>query len=226
MKGEMITFSGNGKEFQGYLARSAQGTGPGVIVIQEWWGLVPHIKDVADRFAEEGFTALAPDLYEGESTAEPDEAGTLMMALDIAKTEKLLRGAVDRLLADEATVGDKVGVVGFCMGGQLSMFAAATNPKIGACVNFYGIHPNVNPPFENLQAPILGLFAANDHMTTPDVVAKLSKTLDSLGKRYEFHTYPDADHAFFNNDRPEVYNAGAAEDAWKRVTAFFRNELT
>lgn len=222
----MIKFTGNGKTFDGYLAKSATGKGPGVVVIQEWWGLVGHIKNVADRFAAEGFTALAPDLYEGETAAEPDDAGKLMMALDIANAEKILRGAVDRLLQDEATTGDRVGVIGFCMGGQLSMYAAATNPKIGACVNFYGIHPNVKPPFENLQAPILGIFAENDTMTTPAVVAELSKTLHSHGKRHEFHTYPGVGHAFFNDDRPQVYDAAAAEDAWKRVVEFFKRELT
>lgn len=222
----MVKFSGNGKTFDGYLSRPATGKGPGVVVIQEWWGLVGHIKDVADRFAAEGFTALAPDLYEGETAAEPDDAGKLMMALDISNAEKILRGAVDRLLEDEATAGEKVGVVGFCMGGQLSMYAAATNPKIGACVNFYGVHPNVKPPFENLQAPILGLFAENDTFTSPAVVEELSKTLDSLGKRHEFHIYPAVGHAFFNDDRPQVYDDAASGDAWKRVVEFFRKELS
>ncbi len=221
----MVSFPSNGKTFQGYIARSAQGTGPGVIVLQEWWGLVGHIKDVVDRFAEEGFTALAPDLYEGESTTEPDEAGTLMMALDIANTEEILSRAVDRLLNDDATSGERVGVVGFCMGGQLSMYAAATNPKIGACVNFYGIHPNVHPPFERLEAPILGLFAEQDHMTTPEVVKALSDDLDSKGKEHHFHIYPGVGHAFCNSERVEVYDAAAAEDAWKRTVAFLRGGL-
>lgn len=225
MKGEMIRFQGNGQTYEGYLARSVKGEGIGVIVIQEWWGLVGHIKDVCDRFAEEGFTSLAPDLYHGQKTTDPDTAGKLMMALNIGEAEKVLRGAVLRLLEDEATVGDKVGVVGFCMGGQLSLFAACTNPQIGACVDYYGIHPNVQPPFEKLVAPVLGFFAENDAYASPESVEALSNTLESHGKEHEFITYPGTDHAFFNNERPEVYNQGAAEDTWKRMVTFFRTNL-
>ncbi len=221
----MIKFQGNGQTYEGYLARSVNGKGIGIIVIQEWWGLVGHIKDVCDRFAEEGFTSLAPDLYHGQKTTDPDTAGKLMMALNIGEAEKVLRGAVLRLLEDEATVGDKVGVVGFCMGGQLSLFAACTNPQIGACVDYYGIHPNVQPPFEKLNAPVLGFFAENDAYASSEAVEALSNTLESHGKDHEFITYPGTDHAFFNNERPEVYNQGAAEDTWKRMVTFFRTNL-
>lgn len=225
MTGERIDFRGNGDNFQGYLCPSVVGTGRGVIVIQEWWGLVGHIRSVADRLSEAGFTALAPDFYKGQSTTEPDEAGSLMMALNIGEAEKILHGAVETLLSHPATNGEKVGVVGFCMGGQLSLFAASVNPKIGACVDFYGIHPNVEPRFETLEAPVLGLFAENDPYASPAAVSALSKTLDAHGKRHEFHTYAAADHAFFNDERPEVYNKPAAEDAWKRTIAFLRENL-
>jgi len=192
---------------------------------QEWWGLVDHIQDVADRFAAEGFTALAPDLYFGEATTEPTRAGELMMALNIGATEKLLAGAVDRLLADDSVTSEKVGVVGFCMGGQLSLFAAATNPKIGACVDFYGIHPKVEPDFAALRSPVLGLFAEHDAYASPEAVALLSAELDRHGKAHEFVTYPGTHHAFFNDTRPEVFDADAATDAWKRVVGFFRAHL-
>ncbi|KAA0228514.1 dienelactone hydrolase family protein [Fimbriimonadia bacterium ATM] len=225
MPGEMIRFTGNGHEYDGYLAKSAQGRGPGVIVIQEWWGLVGHIKDVADRFADEGFTALAPDFYLGKTADEPDEAGKLMMALDIAVTEKILGGAVECLLSNEATSGEKVGVVGFCMGGQLSLFAACINSKIGACVDFYGIHPNVRPDFANLQCPVLGFFAENDAYASPEAVAGLDAQLKDQGKDHQFITYPGTNHAFFNSDRPEVYDRTAADDAWKRMVSFFRTNL-
>src|ERR671927_279975 len=115
MPSEMIEFKSNGGTTRGYLAVPESGKGPGVIVIQEWWGLVPHIKDVADRFAAEGFVALAPDLYHGRATTSPDEAGKLMMALDIEQTEKDLRGAINYLLAHESVTSNKVGTVGFCM---------------------------------------------------------------------------------------------------------------
>src|SRR5438874_38501 len=129
MLGEMVSFKGNGELYQGYFSKSSPGKRPGVIVLQEYWGLVEHIKDIADRFASEGFTALAPDLYKGESAKDPDTAGKLMMALNIAETEKILRGAVNYLLSIPETVGEKVGVVGFCMGGQLALFAAALTRK-------------------------------------------------------------------------------------------------
>lgn len=225
MKGEMISFPSNGNTVQGYLAKSAAGSGPGVIVLQEWWGLVGHIKDVVDRFAEEGFTALAPDLYGGESTDDPDTAGKLMMALNMAETEKVLRGAVGRLLADEATSSSKVGIVGFCMGGQLSLYAACVNEKIGACVDYYGIHPNVNPPLENLNGPMLGFFAEHDAYANAETVNALSEKLRAVNKQHEFTTYPGTNHAFFNNDRPQVYNQNAAEDSWKKMVSFFRANL-
>lgn len=221
----MISFPSNGNTVQGYLANSAAGSGPGVIVLQEWWGLVGHIKDVADRFAEEGFTALAPDLYGGESTDDPDTAGKLMMALNMAETEKVLRGAVGRLLADEATSSSKVGIVGFCMGGQLSLFAACVNEKIGACVDYYGIHPNVNPQLENLNGPMLGFFAEHDAYANAETVNALSEKLRAVNKQHEFTTYPGTNHAFFNNDRPQVYNQNAAEDSWKKMVSFFRANL-
>lgn len=221
----MIEFSGNGKPYTGYLAPSATGKGPGVIVIQEWWGLVGHIKDVADRFAAEGFTALAPDFYHGVQTTEPDEAGSMLMALNIADAERVIQGAVDALLAQDSVEGEKVGVVGFCMGGQLSMYAATINKKIGACVNFYGVHPNVHPIFRDLEAPMLGFFGNDDHITTPDVVNAIDVELNDLGKAHEFHRMEGVGHAFFNSDRPEVYNADAAEKAWTRMLEFFREHL-
>jgi carboxymethylenebutenolidase len=223
--GEMVEFKSNGNEAQGYLAlpESAE-RAPGIVVIQEWWGLVPHIKDVADRFAEAGFVALAPDLYHGKTTKSPDEAGKLMMALNISEAEKDLRGAIDYLLNHERVSGNKVGVIGFCMGGALSLYAATKNDKVGACVVFYGGHPNVKPDLETLHAPMLGIYAARDNFVTPESVRELERKLKALGKSVEIHIY-DADHAFFNDARPEVYNPEAAQDAWRRTLEFFRKNL-
>lgn len=220
----MIAFRSGDETYEGYLAK-AEGGGPGVVVIQEWWGLVPHIKDVADRFAAAGFNALAPDIYRGKSTTEPEEAGTLMMALRVPEAADILLSAVDALLAEPSTTSEKVGVIGFCMGGQLSLFAATLTPKVGACANFYGIHPHVQPDLAQLAGPVLGIFAGKDHMTTPAVVADLDGRLNELGKPHEFVTYPDCDHAFFNDQRPTVYNAEAARDAWARTLALFRTNL-
>jgi len=180
---------------------------------------------VCDRFAAEGFCALAPDLYHGDTTKSPDEAGKLMMALNIAETEKDMRGAVEHLLGRDACTSGKVGTVGFCMGGQLSLYAACANPeKVGACVIYYGIHPDVHPDIAALEAPVLGFFGENDPMVTPEKSAALETQLKDAGKSVEFHTYP-ADHAFFNDTRPDVYNADAAKDSWEKTIAFYRANL-
>ena len=222
--GELVQFQSNGKTASGYLA-VPRGKGPGVIVIQEWWGLVPHIKNVADRFAAEGFVALAPDLYHGKSTKSPDEAGKLMMAMHIEEAEKDLRGAVSHVLAHPQTSSKHAGTVGFCMGGALSLFAASKNPDVGACVVFYGSHPSVKPDLANLKAPVLGFYAERDSFVTPASARELEKQLKAFGKRIEIHIYPNTSHAFFNDERPEVYNKQAAQDAWDRVIRFFKKEL-
>ena len=223
--GERVSFKANGHDTPGYLARPKSGGGPGVIVLQEWWGLVPHIEDVTERIASEGFIALAPDLYHGKKASGPDQAGKLMMALNIAETEKDLRGAIQFVRQQPGVTGSKVGTIGFCMGGALSLFAASKNPDVGACVVFYGGHPKVTPDLPSLNAPVLGLWAGKDGFVTPQVVSDLDKQLTALGKRHEFHTYPQADHAFFNDTRPEVYDPPAAADAWAKTLAFFKREL-
>lgn len=224
--GEMIRFTTGTESHDGYLAVSQKGSGPGIIVIQEWWGLVPHIKEVCDRFAGEGFTALAPDLYHGQSTTEPDEAATLMQALHISDTEQILRKAILTLMTHPSvTPSDGVGVVGFCMGGQLAMFAAGSNPVIKGTVNFYGIHPKVQPSYRDITGPVLGFFAERDNYASADAVRALDVELTSLGIPHDFFTYPGTDHAFFNDHRPEVYDAGAAQDAWQKTVVFFRENL-
>lgn len=225
MSGSRVTFPSNGGAAEGYLAIPESGSGPGVIVLQEWWGLVPHIEDVCRRFAAEGFTALAPDLYHGKTTTSPDDAGKLMMALNIDQTEVDLRAAVQYLLNHEAATGDRLGSVGFCMGGQLSLFAACKNPAIGACVVYYGVHPAVKPPLAELQAPVLGFFAEKDGFVTPDVVRDLEDRLRAAGKTTDFHIYPGVEHAFFNDTRAEVYDESAARDSWHRMLAFYRENL-
>ncbi len=225
MAGQMVEFGSNGANAAGYLARPASGSGPGVIVIQEWWGLVDHIKALADRFAAEGFFALAPDLYHGDSTTSPDDAGRLMMALDIERAISELGGAEQVLLGLDGIRGSTVGVVGFCMGGRLALAAACKRPQIGACVNFYGVHPNVSLDLAGLRAPVLGLFGENDGFVAQEDVRKLEHELQQAGRSATFHVYPGADHAFFNDSRPDVYNEEAAGDAWNRTLDFFREHL-
>ena len=223
--GEMVEFPVNGGSIEGYEALPELGGGPGVVVIQEWWGLVDHIKDVCDRFAAAGFVALAPDLYHGKKTKSPDEAGKLMMALRVDEAEKELEGAVDYLLKHDAVTSRKIGVVGFCMGGALALYTATKNPNIGASIVFYGGHPKVKPDLPNLHAPVLGLYAENDRSVTPESVRELESKLKSLGKSIEVVIYPGTDHAFFNDSRPQVYNEKAAADAWQRTVDFLHKHL-
>ena len=223
--GDMVSFTGNGSTCSGYLAVPQSGKGPGVVVIQEWWGLVPHIRNVADRLAREGFLALAPDLYHGETTTSPDRAGKLMMSMRIDGAEQDLRGAAEFLLKHPNVASGKVGTVGFCMGGALSLYAATKNPKVGGCVVFYGGHPNVKPDLPNLVAPMLGFYAGRDTFVTPDSVKTLERELKSLGKQATIHVYPDVDHGFFNDTRPEVYNKQRAGEAWAEMIKFFRKHL-
>lgn len=224
MRGEMIEFTDGSSTYEAYFVPSATGKGPGLILLQEWWGLVDHIKDVANRFADAGFTVLVPDLYQGKTTTDPDEAATMMQALHIGQTEAILRKAIIILLTRAETQGERVGCVGFCMGGQLALFAAGSNPVIGAVVDFYGIHPAVEPVLRDINGPVLGIFAEHD----TDVTAA-SRAMDSeltiLGKSHEFIVYPGVQHAFFNDTRPSVYNAEAAEDAWARTIAFLNDNL-
>ncbi len=223
--GEMVEFQGNGEAGSGYLATAASGSGPGVIVLQEWWGLVDHIKEVADRFAGEGFVALAPDMYHGETADSPDDAKRLMMSLNIDRAEKDLRGSIEYLLSLDQTQGDQVGTVGFCMGGQLSLYAACANSQVGACVNYYGIHPDVQPDIGNLEAPVLGFFGEDDAKVSPEVVRGLEERLNQAGKQVEVHIYPGADHGFFNDGRP-MYKEKEAKESWDRMIQFYRANLT
>lgn len=226
--GETVQFASNGSTAEGYLARASSGAGPGIIVIQEWWGLVPHVRDVCDRFAAEGITALAPDLYHGEATTEPDEAGKLMMALNVDEAAKDLSGAVDLLGESDAVHGDEVGVVGFCMGGGLALVLGCHRPdKVKAVVPFYGLIPweHAQPDFSKLGGPVQGHYAADDAMFGPEAVAQLDATLTEAGKEHELFSYPGTDHAFFNDTRPEVYDEEAAREAWLRTLDFFRMHL-
>jgi carboxymethylenebutenolidase len=224
--GEIITFPSNGSEGQGYLAAPPSGRGPGVVVIQEWWGLVPHIRDVCDRFAAAGFVALAPDLYRGKKTTEPDEAGKEMMALELDRAGKDMSGAVDEV--KRRSGHDKVGVVGFCMGGGLALVLATQRPDaVAACVSFYGLipWPDAQPDFSKLSGAVLVHVAGNDEYFTPAAAQALEEQLHGLGKEARFHVYAGADHAFFNDTRPEVYDPAASASAWDRTIDFFHAHL-
>ncbi len=226
--GSDVIFPSNGHEASGYFAPAAGG-GPGVLVIQEWWGLVAHIRDVADRFAAAGFSALVPDLYHGVTTTEPDEAGKLMMSLNLAQAGKDLSGAIDFLTASPEVTSANIGVVGFCMGGALALMVATQRPDVvAACAPYYGVIPYLDPQpdWSKLAAVVRGHIASGDTMFTPEKFAELEATLVALGKDATFSLHENTEHAFFNDTRPEVYDAEASAAAWDDTLTLFRSTLS
>jgi len=225
--GEIVSYRSNGGSSEGYLARPATGAGPGVVVIQEWWGLVPHIKSLADRFAKAGFVALAPDLYHGEQASEPDEAGKLMMGLAMDQAAKDIAGAADYLTGVDGTT-DQVGTVGFCMGGSLALWSATLSPTIVATVGFYPPVPweRMSPTWSNYagKAAVIHCSEHDGTSAAPGIKTAVQAITEAGGECITYD-YPGTDHAFFNDDRPEVYHASAAATAWARTLEFLRNRL-
>lgn len=224
MAGTNIEFPANGGTAPGYLAKPESGSGPAVVVLQEWWGLQPEIKAVADRFAAEGFVALAPDLYRGETTDQPDEAGQKMMAMNIDQAEKDLRGAVDFVAAEAGA--SKVGTIGWCLGGGLSVWAASLNPKVGAAVSYYYVLPHKKPDFSQISAPVLMHFGTADDFISVDDANALAGEIRAGGASVDVEFYEGQGHAFFNSEnRIGTFNAEAAERSWNSSLGFFHEHL-
>jgi carboxymethylenebutenolidase len=222
---QMIEFASNAGVTPGYLAQpEAEGQYPGLIAIQEWWGLVPHIKDVAERFAKQGFITLAPDLYHGQSAAEPDEARKLAMEMDRQHAIQEIIAAIGYLQGLPQVSPKKVGVVGWCMGGSLTIATAAASQQVGAAVAFYGMPADLNI-VADIRGPLLGLYGENDHGIPPERVHQLQAALEKADVVHEIHIYPGAGHAFFNDTRPHIYNPNAAQDAWERTLEWLRRYL-
>ncbi|MET8472339.1 dienelactone hydrolase family protein [Streptomyces sp. NPDC006422] len=220
-----ITFESGGGTAHGYLALPTSGQGPGVIVIQEWWGLTDHIADVADRLAAEGFVALAPDLYGGNVAHDSQEAFRMMRELPVERGVELLSGAVDCLLALPQVTTDTVGAVGFCMGGGFVLHLAAEDPRVSAAVPFYGVIQGAVPDFSRLKARVLGHYGERDEAIPPATLDGLRATIEAQsGITPDFRMYP-ADHAFFNDGRPEVYDETASRAAWASTVDFLKSAL-
>jgi len=220
--GAMIEFAANGWTARGYLATPASGSGPGVVVLQEWWGLAPQLMRVADRLAAEGYCALAPDLYHGELAQhdEMDKAAHLMTTLDQQRAATDMLGAIDALLAHDACSGDRVGVIGFCMGGMLTLrLSALAGDKVAVAAPYYGAPLGDDSiDWSKLTAKVRGHFASDDGFFPPDACLALAEHLRSLGKDVEFTVYPGTGHPFANEDDPfGTYNAEAATTAWTRT---------
>ncbi len=221
------TFPSGTGEAHGYLALPAAGTGPGVIVIQEWWGLTDHIADVADRLAAEGFVALAPDLFGGRTAHDADEAGRLMGELPVDQAAQDLGGAVDFLLASDAVTSSTVGAVGFCMGGGfVLMLAAQQGDRIGAAVPYYGVGPAVPTTYEGLTAAVQGHYGERDDFyPAADARAQEEQIRRESSAEVEFFFY-DAAHAFHNDTNAlGTFSEGDAATAWRRTLDFLRTRL-
>ena len=228
--GDMVTFATNGTEARGYLARPEGGSGPGVIVVQEWWGLDSGIKEMADRLAEAGFVALAPDLYHGELAGhtEMDKAGELMTSLPPDRAGRDMSGAVDYLAESDATSSDKIGVMGFCMGGMLTFVLAALRPdRIKAAVPFYGFPSgDAQPDYSAIEAAIQGHMAENDDFFPPAAAKELEATLQGLGKDVTITVYEGSGHAFMAPHNALGTNDPAlVAEIWPKATAFLHDHL-
>jgi carboxymethylenebutenolidase len=210
----------------GYLVAPASGHGPATIVLQEWWGVDEHIRSVCDRLADEGFFALAPDLYRGETTTEPSEAEQKMMALSMDLAEQDMCAAADFLASQPGFEGPGVAAVGFCLGGGLALWAAAAYPNITAAVTYYYVMPHGKPDFAKIKGPVLGHFGTADTFISLKDAKLLEMELRTAGVDVIFDKYTGAGHAFFNDtNRLGTYDADAAQRSWERTVTFLRDAL-
>jgi len=225
--GEMVSFPSNGGTADGYLAVPESGRGPGVIVIQEWWGLVPHIKSVADRFAAAGFVALAPDLFHGVATTEPDAAGKLMMGMAMPQAAKDIAGAASYLAGRDDVTG-KIGAVGYCMGGSLALWSATLSDNVVATVGYYPAVPweRMSPRWQNYDGKVALIHCSEgDGTSAAPGIQQAVAAIQGAGGAVQTYDYPGTGHAFFNDDRPEVYNAEASSTSWARTLETLRGAL-
>jgi carboxymethylenebutenolidase len=227
---ETISFPSNGSEASGYLVRPDSGSAPGVLVIQEWWGLDSGIKEMASRLAAAGFVALAPDLYHGELAQhdEMDKAGQLMQSMPPDRAARDMSGALDFLSGLDGVTGQGLGVVGFCMGGMLSFLIAAGRPdKVVAVVPFYGFpQGDMEPDWSTLSAPVRGHMAEHDDFFSPEAAAALEAKLRGLGKDVTLTVHPGTGHAFMApHNALGTLNEEVAAVVWPQVTSFLHEQL-
>ena len=227
---EVVEFASNGGTASGYLVTPEGGSGPGVIVIQEWWGLDSGIKEMADRLGRDGFVALAPDLYHGELAGhdEMDKAAQLMGSLPPDRAARDMSAAVDYLAGHDAVTGDGIGVIGFCMGGMLTFLLAANRPdKVKAAVAFYGYpQGDTEPDWSRLSASIRGHMAENDDFFGPDGARALEEKLQKMGKDVQFTVHPGVGHAFMApHNALGTLDEELAKRIWPEVVSFLHDKL-
>ena len=227
---DTLTFPSNGTSASGYLALPLSGSGPGLLVIQEWWGLDDDVKRIADRCADAGFVALAPDLYHGAVAGhdEMDKAAHLMETLPADRAVRDMGGALDALAAHPAVTGTGLGVIGFCMGGMLSFLIAPSRPdRVAALVPFYGFPQGaMEPDWTRLAAAVQGHMAERDDFFPPEAAHALEARLQAMGKNVTLTVHQDTGHAFMGpHNALGTLNTGLAERLWPEVFAFFRSAL-
>ena len=225
---ELISYASNGGTAQGQLALPPGGSGPAVVLLQEWWGLVPHIVEVAERLAGEGFVVLAPDLYHGETATEPDEAGKMLMTLDIPRAGRDIAGAAAYLLGRDEVTAESIGAIGFCMGGSLALWSGTICEQITAVVPFYPAMPweMLEPDWSAYAGKHVQMhLAEGDGGSAAPRVQSAADALRAAGADVTLHDYPGSEHAFMNDTRPEVHHPEHAATAWTRTVAFLREHL-
>lgn len=228
--GDIVSFASNGNDARGYLALPDGGSGPGIIVVQEWWGLDSGIKEMADRLAAEGFVALVPDLFHGELAehTEIDKAGELMSAMPADRAARDMSGAVDYLADHDATPDNGIGVVGFCMGGMLTFILAALRPdKVKAAVPFYGFpQGDDQPDYSRIEASIRGHMAEHDDFFPPSAAMHLAEELKALGKDAEITVHEGTGHAFMApHNALGTRDQAKYDEIWPGVVAFLHDTL-
>jgi len=223
---QMVTYKSGDESVNGYLVTpESAGRHPAIVVIHEWWGLVPWVKEQASNFAQEGYVALAVDLYHGKSASDPNEAHELMRGLPQDGAVRDLKAAFDYLASRPDVDPQRIGSVGWCMGGGHSLLLAENEPRLAACAVNYGAMPTDPALIAKIHAPVLGNFGGLDHGITPDAVHAFEKAMKADGKTIDVKIYDDAGHAFENPNNKAGYRKEDAADAWSRMKAFFDKNL-
>lgn len=229
LKDLMVQYPSDGITVRAYLvSQPGKGKRPTIIVVQEWWGLNEHVKDIARRYAAEGYIAIAPDLYSrlgNRVTTSADEAGKLMGELNQEDGLKDLQATIAYLRTVPEVDQARIGVTGFCMGGSYALMLPCVSPDIKAAVPFYGQVPSPDTPLQKLSGPVLYIYGEEDGWITKADVQRLANALKKYNKPGEIKTYPGAPHAFFNDTRKDVYKPAEAKDAWARALKFFKQHL-
>ncbi|GCE23288.1 dienelactone hydrolase family protein [Dictyobacter kobayashii] len=227
---QIVEFKAEEASTFGYLAHpKGEGTFPGVVVLQEWWGIDTHIQQVTERLAQEGFAALAPDLYRGQVATTVEEAQRLAQQLDRQSALQEIQQAIAYLENSTLVTPNKVGLLGFGMGGSLAAMLASTGHQPGALVIFYGGSGDPNNPshqeaIQTTNAPLLGIYGGEDETISPEYIRWLEDKLTAYGKEHQIIVYPQATRSFFNTTQ-DSYRAEDADDAWQHTLAWLRKYL-